>query len=123
MAGMTVRYIVTDVDRTSPSSTAMPGFQWERHSAPDFAGPSHVPLLSLNRADAPGAGAAIPDGQMPVPDAPSRTQFEVKTRSADVKRFQRAGCRFGNVIVTGIEGHRTLIGYPCGNSVELCEPR
>ncbi len=123
MSKVSVRYIVSDVDKAIPFYTDMLGFKVEMHPAPGFASLSRGDLqLLLNRPGAGGAGQAMPMGQVPAPGGWNRIQIEVDNLEATVDKLKTAGGRFRNEIVTGNGGKQILIEDPSGNPVELFQP-
>lgn len=120
---ISVRYIVSNIDTAVAFYTEMLGFQVEMHPGPGFASLSRGVLrLLLNQPGAGGAGATMPDGQVPTPGGWNRIQIEVDDLAATVDRLNRAGCRFRNTIVTGRGGKQILLDDPSGNPIELFEP-
>jgi catechol 2,3-dioxygenase-like lactoylglutathione lyase family enzyme len=123
MSKVSVRYIVSDVDKVIPFYTDMLGFKVEMHPAPGFASLSRGDLqLLLNRPGAGGAGQATPDSQLPAPGGWNRIQIEVEDLEATVEKLKSAGARFRNQIVTGNGGKQILIEDPSGNPIELFQP-
>ncbi len=123
MSKVSVRYIVSDVDKAIPFYTDMLGFKVEMHPAPGFASLSRGDLqLLLNRPGAGGAGQATPDSQLPAPGGWNRIQIEVEDLEATVEKLKSAGARFRNQIVTGNGGKQILIEDPSGNPIELFQP-
>ena len=123
MNGVSVRYIVADVDKAIPFYTDMLGFHLDMHPAPGFASLSRGELrLLLNRPGAGGAGQSMPSGQSPQPGGWNRFQIEVEDIEATVEKLKAAGARFRNEIVTGNGGKQILIEDPSGNPIELFQP-
>ncbi len=123
MSQVSVRYIVSDVDKAIPFYTQMLGFHVDMHPAPGFASLSKGDLrLLLNRPGAGGAGQAMPDGQVPIPGGWNRIQIEVKDLADTVEKLKEAGCNFRNEIVVGNGGKQILVNDPSGNPVELFQP-
>ena len=123
MSKVSVRYIVSDVDKAIPFYTDMLGFKVDMHPAPGFASLSRGDLqLLLNRPGAGGAGQAMPGGQVPASGGWNRIQIEVENLEATVEKLKRAGGRFRNEIVTGNGGKQILIEDPSGNPIELFQP-
>jgi len=123
MSKVSVRYIVSDVNKAIPFYTDMLGFKVEMHPAPGFASLSRGDLqLLLNRPGAGGAGQAMPDSQLPAPGGWNRIQIEVEDLEATVEKLKSAGARFRNQIVTGNGGKQILIEDPSGNPIELFQP-
>lgn len=123
MAGVSVRYIVTDVSTAVAFYTENLGFRVEMHPAPGFASLSRGDLrLLLNQPGAGGAGQAMPNGQRPAPGGWNRIQIEVANLAGTVEKLKRAGCRFRNEVVAGMGGKQILLDDPSGNPIELFEP-
>jgi catechol 2,3-dioxygenase-like lactoylglutathione lyase family enzyme len=123
MGKVSVRYIVSDVDKAITFYTQYLGFELEIHPAPGFASLSRGDLrLLLNQPGAGGAGQSMPDGQAPAPGGWNRIQLEVDDLSAAVEKLKEAGATFRNDIVIGNGGKQTLLDDPSGNPIELFQP-
>ena len=124
MSKVGVRYIVDDVDAAIPFYTELLGFKVDMHPAPGFARISRGDLqLFLNRPGAGGTGQAMPDGRVPAPGGWNRIHIQVDDLAAEVKRLREAGLAFRNDIITGPGGSQIILDDPCGNPVELFQPR
>lgn len=124
MAKVSVRYIVSDVDKAIDFYTQMLGFQVDMHPAPPFAMLSRGDLqLLLNRpGGGGGAGQSMPDGQAPEPGGWNRFQIEVDDLAAAVEKMKAADCSFRSEIIQGNGGKQILVNDPSGNPIELFEP-
>jgi hypothetical protein len=92
--------------------------------APGFAVLSRGNLrLLLNAPGSGGAGEAMPDGRVPEAGGWNRIQLEVDDLAGLVESLRAAGARFRNEIVTGRGGKQILLDDPCGNPIELFEPK
>jgi catechol 2,3-dioxygenase-like lactoylglutathione lyase family enzyme len=124
MAGVSVRYIVNDVDAAIAFYCTHLGFREVMHPAPAFAmlarGDLRLALSAPNPAG--GGGQAMPDGTVPQPGGWNRFAIEVDNLEATVAALRAAGVRFRNNIVTGVGGKQILANDPSGNPVELFEP-
>lgn len=124
MPGVSVRYIVDDVDRAIEFYCDRLGFELVMHPAPAFAMLTRGGLRLLLSAPggAPGGGQAMPDGRVPEPGGWNRFSLEVDDLEATVDALRQAGARFRNEIVTGVGGKQILLEDPSGNPIELFEP-
>ncbi|MGH3569068.1 MAG: VOC family protein [Pseudonocardia sp.] len=124
MVGISVRYIVDDVDSAIAFYTAQLGFEVEMHPGPGFAALSRGPLRLLLSAPTGPGGAAQPmaDGRTPEPGGWNRIQLEVSDLDAVVATLRETGASFRNDIVEGRGGRQILLDDPSGNAVELFEP-
>lgn len=124
MAGVGVRYLVSDVAAATSFYTDWLGFSLEFDAAPAFAVVTRAELrLMLNAVRGPGgASQPMPDGRVPRPGGWNRIQLEVADLEAEVARLAGAGLRFRNDIVVGRGGSQVLLEDPSGNPVELFQP-
>jgi catechol 2,3-dioxygenase-like lactoylglutathione lyase family enzyme len=124
MAAVSVRYIVDDAERATKFYRDQLGFKVETKPAPGFAMLSKGPLrLLLNAPGAGGAGQDMSDGATPEPGGWNRFQIEVDDLAKEVARLRDAGVNFRNEVVEGKGGKQILLEDPCGNLVELFEPK
>jgi catechol 2,3-dioxygenase-like lactoylglutathione lyase family enzyme len=124
MPGVSVRYIVDDVDAAIAFYTERLGFREVMHPAPTFAMLSRgeLRLLLSQPSGAGGGGQAMPHGTRPEPGGWNRFSLEVDDLAATVEKLRAAGVRFRNEIVIGVGGKQILLEDPSGNPVELFEP-
>jgi catechol 2,3-dioxygenase-like lactoylglutathione lyase family enzyme len=126
MPGVSVRYIVDDVDRAIRFYCDELGFKEVMHPAPTFAmlakDELRLVLSAPMRGGPGGGGQAMPDGTLPTPGGWNRFQLEVDDLGALVERLRASGVKFRNEIVTGVGGKQILAEDPSGNPVELFEP-
>ena len=127
MAGVSVRYIMDDVDDAISFYCGQLGFSEVMHPAPAFAmltrGELRLLLSAPGQPGAPGGGsAAMPDGTRPAPGGWNRFTLEVDDLDAMVERLRQAGVHFRNEVVTGVGGNQILLDDPSGNPVELFQP-
>jgi catechol 2,3-dioxygenase-like lactoylglutathione lyase family enzyme len=126
MPGVSVRYIVDDVDKAIRFYCDELGFKEVMHPAPTFAmlakDELRLVLSAPMRGGPGGGGQAMPDGTLPTPGGWNRFQLEVDDLGALVERLRASGVKFRNEIVTGVGGKQILAEDPSGNPVELFEP-
>ena len=117
----TIRYLVTDVERSIAFYTKALGFKLDQSMAPAFARVSNDdPILWLA---GPQSSAARPmlDGRRPEPGGWNRFVVEVEDLVSRVAEMKGAGLHFRNDVVTGPGGKQILLEDPDGNVVELFE--
>ena len=119
-----VRYIVNNVDDSISFYTKKLGFKVDFHPAPGFAALSKDNLkLYINSPGAGGAGASMPDGEVPAPGGWNRFQIEVNNLKDFVSKLKKDQASFRNEIVKGQGGDQILLEDPSGNLIELFEPK
>ena len=119
---VSVRYMVDDVREAIDFYTRHLGFEARTVSLPAFAEVVRGRLRLLLAGPESSAGWPMPDGRKPAPGGWSRIHFVVEDITNDVARFQAAGIRFRNEIVSGPGGRQTLLEDPSGNPIELLQP-
>jgi catechol 2,3-dioxygenase-like lactoylglutathione lyase family enzyme len=120
---VSVRYIVSDVDAAVAFYSGLLGFHVDMQAGPGFASLSRGDLrLLINRPGAGGAGASMPDGQVPAPGGWNRLMLEYEDLEATVANLRTQGARFRNDIVVGNGGKQILLEDPSGNAIELFQP-
>jgi len=117
----TIRYFVTDVERSIAFYTRNVGFKLDQSMAPAFARVSKGDLTLWLAGPQSSAARAMPDGRTPGPGGWNRFVVEVDDLAARVAEMKRAGLRFRNEVVTGPGGEQILLEDPDGNLVELFE--
>ncbi|MGV4795222.1 VOC family protein [Rhizobium sp. F40D2] len=123
MPGISMRYIVDDVDAALEFYTKHLDFAVALHPAPTFAILTKDGFrLLVSGMTGPGGGAqGMPDGRKPEPGGWNRIQIEVADLEAEVATLRQAGARFRGEIVQGIGGKQILLEDPAGNPIELFE--
>ena len=117
----TVRYLVTDVERSIAFYTKALGFKLDQSMAPAFARISNSDLTLWLAGPQSSAARPMPDGRRPGPGGWNRFVVEVEDLVSRVAEMKRAGLRFRNDVVVGPGGKQTLLEDPDGNLVELFE--
>lgn len=117
----TVRYLVTDVERSIAFYTKALGFKPDQSMAPAFARVSNKDLTLWLAGPQSSAARPMPDGRRPEPGGWNRFVVEVEDLVSRVAEMKRAGLRFRNDVVVGPGGKQILLEDPDGNLVELFE--
>lgn len=117
----TVRYLVTDVERSIAFYTEALGFKLDQSMAPAFARVSHNDLTLWLAGPQSSAARPMPDGRRPEPGGWNRFVVEVEDLVSRVAEMNRAGLLFRNDVVVGPGGKQILLLDPDGNLVELFE--
>ena len=118
----TVRYLVSDVERSIAFYTTTLGFKLDQSMAPAFARVSNADLTLWLAGPKSSAARAMPDGRHPEPGGWNRFVLELDDLVSRVAELKPAGARFRNEVVTGPGGKQILLEDPDGNVVELFEP-
>ena len=121
MAGVTVRYIVDDVDAAIAFYTDLLGFEMVMRPAPPFAMLKRGDLMLLlsQPSGQGGGGQTLADGSSPEPGGWNRFQIQVEDVDAEFERLSAAGAKFRSEVIRGVGGDQVLIEDPSGNLVEL----
>ena len=118
----TVRYLVSDVERSIDFYTQSLGFKLEQKRTPAIAMVSKGDLTLWLAGPPSSAARPMPDGRRPEPGGWNRFVVEVHDLPARVAEMRKKGMRFRNEVVTGPGGKQILLEDPDGNPVELFEP-
>jgi len=114
-----VRYIVSDVDKSVAFYRDRLGFDVTIHNPGKFASMKRDDLdLFMN---VPGAGSAGKAGGHPEPGGWSRFMIVTKDLDGMVEELRSAGSSFRGDIAEGGAGRQILLEDPSGNVVELFE--
>jgi len=119
LAMASVRYIVSDVDRSVEFYSDRLDFRIEMHNPGKFA--------ALNRDDltlylsAPGAGSGGTAGGNPEPGGWNRFMLVTDRIDALIERLNDAGAKFKGDISEAGAGRARLLEDPSGNLIELFE--
>ena len=117
----TVRYLVTDVDRSVAFYTEGLGFRLDQQMGPAFARVSRDGLTLWLAGPQSSAARPMPDGSRPGPGGWNRFVVEVADLQSRVAEMKQSGMRFRNDIVVGPGGKQVLLEDPDGNLIELFE--
>ena len=119
----TVRYLVTDVDRSVTFYVDRLGFEKVEQMGAAFARVRLGDLTLWLAGPQSSAARPMPDGEQPAPGGWNRFVIEVDDLAERVSTLTAAGVIFRNAIVTGPGGKQILAEDPDGNPIELFEPR
>jgi catechol 2,3-dioxygenase-like lactoylglutathione lyase family enzyme len=123
MPGVSVRYIVRDVDAAIAFYTGLLGFEVEMHPGPGFAALRRGDLrLLVNATGGPGGASQRVAAGDPEPGGWNRFQLEVDDLDAAVESLRDAGASLRGDVVVGRGGKQVLVDDPSGNCVELFAP-
>lgn len=120
MTGVSVRYIVDDVEAAISFYRDRLGFEVAMHPGPGFAALSKGNLTLL--VNQPGAGGAGTAGGDPRPGGWNRIQLVVSDLDATIDGLRQEGAAFRGDLVEGRGGRQILLEDPSGNLIELFEP-
>ena len=119
----TVRYFVSDVDRSVAFYVGQLGFEMVEQMGAAFARVGRGDLTLWLAGPQSSAARPMPDGRQPIPGGWNRFVIEVEDLAERVATLQAAGVTFRNAVVTGPGGKQILAEDPDGNPIELFEPR
>ena len=119
----TVRYLVTDVDRSVAFYVGQLGFEMVEQMGAAFARVRRGDLTLWLAGTQSSAARPMPDGRHPEPGGWNRFVIEVDDLADRVSTLTAAGITFRNAIVTGPGGKQVLAEDPDGNPIELFEAR
>lgn len=114
-----VRYIVTDVDRSLEFYRDRLGFEVDMHNPDKFAALTHHDLTLY--LSAPGAGSGGTAGGNPEPGGWNRIMLVTDDIDALIGRLSEAGAKFRGEISEAGAGRARLLEDPSGNLIELFE--
>ena len=119
----TVRYLVTDVERSIAFYRDLLGFAEATRMLPAFAIVERDDLELWLAGPASSAARPMPDGRAPAPGGWNRFVITVDDIESVVARLRDAGATFRNDVISGPGGKQVLVDDPDGNPVELFEAR
>ena len=119
----TVRYLVSDVERSVAFYVGQLGFEMVEQMGAAFARVQRGDLTLWLAGPQSSAARPMPDGRQPTPGGWNRFVIEVEDLAERVATLTVAGVTFRNAVVTGPGGKQILAEDPDGNPIELFEPR
>lgn len=119
-----IRYLVTDVDRSVAFYVDHLGFTLGQQMGAAFARVERGDDLEMwLSGPASSAARPMPDGRQPTPGGWNRLVLEVEDLAMLVASLRAAGVTFRNDIVSGPGGRQIVVDDPDGNPIELFEAR
>jgi catechol 2,3-dioxygenase-like lactoylglutathione lyase family enzyme len=118
-----VRYMVEDVSKAIEFYTNHLDFKLGIDASPAFADVTRGNLRLLLSGRTSSAGRPMPDGTLPFPGGWNRIELVVDDLRSEVARLKSKGLHFRNDIISGPGGSQILLIDPCGNFIELFQPR
>jgi len=119
---VSVRYQVTDIDRSLAFYAEQLGFQLDQRSGTAFASVLLGNLRLLLSGPGSSGSRAMPNGQKQEPGGWNRVLIYVPDLAARIRSLEQAGVPFRNSVETGPGGSQILIEDPDGNPIELHQP-
>ena len=118
----TVRYLVSDVERSVAFYIDQLGFEMVEQMGAAFARVQRGDLTLWLAGPQSSAARPMPDGRQPTAGGWNRFVIEVEDLAERVATLTVAGVTFRNAVVAGPGGKQILAEDPSGNVVELFEP-
>jgi glyoxylase I family protein len=115
----TVRYQVSDVDRSLAFYTQQLGFQREHQAGTAFASVVLGRMRLLLGGPGSSGSRPLPDGRQQTPGGFNRIVIYVDDLEASIARLRQADVRFRGAIESGPGGSQIQIEDPDGNPIEL----
>jgi glyoxylase I family protein len=118
---VTVRYQVSDIERSIAFYTERLAFQPGTKSGAAFADVSRGNLRLILSGPGSSGSRAMPDGRRQEPGGWNRIVLTVDDLARQIATLEKAGVRFRNQTETGPGGKQVLVEDPDGNPIELHE--
>ena len=115
-----VRYIVTDIDRSVEFYRDRLDFEVDMHNPGKFAALIRVDMTLY--LSAPGAGSGGTAGGVPEPGGWNRFMVVTDDIDALIDRLDDAGVTFKGALSEAGAGRARLLEDPSGNLIELFQP-
>jgi len=119
---VTVRYQVSDVERSIAFYTERLYFQPGERAGSAFASVRHGNLRLILGGPGSSGSRPLPDGRKQEPGGWNRILIYVDQLERVIERLRAAGVRFLNDVEAGPGGKQILVVDPDGNPIELHEP-
>jgi glyoxylase I family protein len=118
---VTVRYQVSDIERSIAFYTERFAFQVGTKSGTAFADVSRGNLRLILSGPGSSGSRAMPDGRRQEPGGWNRIVLAVDDLATEIATLEKAGVRFRNRTEAGPGGKQVLVEDPDGNPIELHE--
>lgn len=118
---VTVRYQVSDIERSIAFYSERFGFRLGTKSGAAFADVSRGNLRLILSGPGSSGSRAMPDGRRQEPGGWNRIVLPVDDLGRQIDALTKAGVRFRNQTEEGPGGKQVLIEDPDGNPIELHE--
>lgn len=118
---VTVRYQVSDIERSIAFYSERFGFRLGTKSGAAFADVSRGNLRLILSGPGSSGSRAMPDGRRQEPGGWNRIVLPVDDLGSQIDSLTKAGVRFRNQTEEGPGGKQVLIEDPDGNPIELHE--
>jgi len=119
---VTVRYQVSDVERSIAFYTQQLGFEPGERAGAAFASVRRGNLRLILGGPGSSGSRPLPDGRKQVPGGWNRILIYVDELAPLIGRLRAAGVGFLNDVEAGPGGKQILVVDPDGNPIELHEP-
>ncbi len=119
---VTVRYQVTDIDRSIAFYTQQLDFQVGERAGTAFAAVRRGKLRLILGGPGSSGSRPLPDGRRQEPGGWNRILIYVDALAPLIETLRGRGVRFLNEVEAGPGGKQILIVDPDGNPIELHEP-
>jgi glyoxylase I family protein len=118
---VTVRYQVSDIERSIAFYTERFGFRLGTKSGAAFADVTRGNLRLILSGPGSSGSRAMPDGRPQEPGGWNRIVLAAEDLASQIADLEKAGVRFRNQVETGPGGKQILLEDPDGNPIELHE--
>lgn len=119
---VTVRYQVTDIDRSIAFYTLHLGFEPGERAGSAFASVRRGNLRLILGGPGSSGSRPLPDGRRQEPGGWNRILIYVHELAPTIERLRAVGVGFLNDVEAGPGGKQILVADPDGNPIELHEP-
>ncbi|NVB80571.1 MAG: VOC family protein [Kofleriaceae bacterium] len=121
MTPVTVRYQITDMDRSIAFYTNVLGFELGQRSGSAFAAVNRGNLRLVLSGPGASGSRPMPDGRAQTPGGWNRIIVYVDDLAAMIAQLEKARVVFRNTVEAGPGGKQIMIEDPDTNPIELHE--
>jgi len=118
---VTVRYQVSDVERSIAFYTKLLGFEPGERAGSAFASVRRGNLRLVLGGPGSSGSRPLPDGRRQEPGGWNRILLYVDDLASEIERLRAARAQFMNDVEAGPGGKQILLADPDGNPIELHE--